>query len=187
MPTRRTSNCAAARFAELGRMVPGISQPVSKEEWMAAHPPGVRRVSRSVWTAGTLWTLAPEQARGPALGDKVFLHAGINPDRAPRELEDINKQVLAEIRRFDEYRRRMVDRRLILPFFTLSEISGGCAGRASSQRDACASRSEPAGMIDPLGSERRSCRSMTGRSFIRMGRCGSEVLRRGHPMWARSR
>ena len=56
------------------------------------------------------------------IDDTVFLHAGINPERAPRELEDINKQALAEIRRFDELRKRMVDGRLILPFATLSEI-----------------------------------------------------------------
>ena len=32
------------------------------------------------------------------LGDTVFLHAGIQPDRAPRRLEDIDTQVLAEIK-----------------------------------------------------------------------------------------
>ena len=56
------------------------------------------------------------------LGDTVFQHAGIKPDVAPRKLEDINKQVLTEIKRMDEYRTRMIARNLILPFFTLDEV-----------------------------------------------------------------
>jgi hypothetical protein len=56
------------------------------------------------------------------LNDTVFLHAGINPEQAPRRLDDVNQQVLGEIRRWDEIQRRMIDRRLVLPFFTLTEV-----------------------------------------------------------------
>ena len=56
------------------------------------------------------------------LGDTVFMHAGINPERAARRLEDINKQVTSDIKRFDEYRSRLIDRQLILPSFMLTEI-----------------------------------------------------------------
>jgi hypothetical protein len=54
-------------------------------------------------------------------GDIVFLHAGVNPDQAPRRLEDVNRQVLAEIKRWDAYQRRMLDRKMVLPHFTLTE------------------------------------------------------------------
>jgi len=136
----------SARFAELGRMVPGISQPVAKEEWMTAHPLGFVEYHEAFGPRGQYGRWLRSKAAVLHLGDKVFLHAGINPDRAPRNLEDINKQVLAEIRRYDEYRRRMVDRRLILPFFTLSEILA--AAQVELQVSASALKPED---VDPLG------------------------------------
>ncbi len=135
-----------ARFAELGRMVPGISHPVTKDEWMAAHPLGFVEYHEAVGPRGRYGRWIRTKPAVLQLGDKVFLHAGINPDRAPRRLEDINRQVLAEIRRFDEYRRRMVDQRLILPFFTSSEIL--TAVQVELQVSASALKPED---VDPLG------------------------------------
>ena len=130
-----------ARFAELGRLVPGISQPLTKDEWMAAHPPGFVEYREAFGPQGRYGRWLRSKPAVLRLGDTVFLHAGINPDWGPRGLEEINKQVLAEIRRFDEYRRRMAGRRLILPFFTSLELL--TAAQVEFQASASAARSRP--------------------------------------------
>ena len=89
---------------------------------MAAHPPGFVEYQEAFAPQGRYGKWLRSKPVVLRIDDTVFLHAGINPERAPRELEEINKQARAEIRQFDELRRRMVDGRLILPFATLSEI-----------------------------------------------------------------
>jgi hypothetical protein len=137
----------SARFAQLGRLIPGISQPVAKDEWMAAHPLGFVEYHEAFGPRGRYGRWLRTKPVVLQLGDTVFLHAGINPDRAPRTLEEINKQVQAEIRRFDEIRRRMVDRRLILPFFTSSEILAA----AQVELQIAAAAQDPPTNPDPLG------------------------------------
>ena len=109
----------AARSVELPRPGPRICQPLS---WMAAHPLGFVEYREAFGPQGRYGRWLRTKATVLHLGDTVFLHAGIQPDRAPRRLEDINKQVVTEIKRIDDYRSRMIGRRLILPFFTLSEV-----------------------------------------------------------------
>jgi calcineurin-like phosphoesterase family protein len=104
------------------RSLPRLYQPLSKDAWMAAHPLGFVEYREALSPQGQYGRWLRAKAPVVRVDDSVFMHAGINPDRAPRNLEDINKQVAAEIKRFDEYRNRMVDRKLILPFFTLEEV-----------------------------------------------------------------
>ena len=130
-----------SRLAELGGPVPGVSQPVAKDEWMAAHPLGFLEYHEAFAPRGRYGRWLRNKRAVVQHGNAVFLHAGINPDRAPRTLEEINKQVLAELRRFDDYRRRMADRRLVLPFFTLTEVV--TAARVELQAAAAAVKSRP--------------------------------------------
>jgi hypothetical protein len=90
------------------------------------------------------------------LNDIVFLHGGLNPGWAARSVEDVNKQVAAEIRRWDEYQTRLGARKMVLPYFTLSEVLGSAQfeievaaalARAGAGRDRSGF---PAG-DDPLG------------------------------------
>ena len=138
----------SARFAQLGRLIPGISQPVAKDEWMAAHPLGFVEYHEAFGPRGRYGRWLRAKPAVLQIGDTVFLHAGINPDRAPRTLEEINKQVQAEIRRFDQIRGRMVDRRLILPFYTSSEI---LAAAQVELQLAAAAQQDPTANPDPLG------------------------------------
>jgi hypothetical protein len=87
------------------------------------------------------------------------MHAGINSDKAPRALEDINKQVASEIKRFDDFRSRMIDRKLILPFFTLREVLDVAQIEVESSTSAANGRTSDGGaggldamsIPDPLG------------------------------------
>ena len=137
-----------ARSVALGRIIPGVSQPVSKEAWMATHPVGFLEYREAFSPRGRYGRWLRSKSAVLQLGDTVFLHAGVNPERAPRRLEDINRQVLAEIKRFDDYRSRMLDRGLILPFFTLSEMVAAAQVEVAI---AAAAAVDPLTDPDPLG------------------------------------
>ena len=136
----------SARSVTLGRIIPGVSQPVSKEVWMATHPVGFLEYREAFSPQGRYGRWLRSKPAVLQVGDTVFLHAGVNPERAPRRLEDINRQVLAEIKRFDDLSSRMLDRKLILPFFTLSEMLA--AAQVEVAAAAAASNTGPA---DPFG------------------------------------
>jgi len=52
----------------------------------------------------------------------MLVTAGIAPEMAPKELEDINRQVRREVETFDRVVEIMVARGWALPFFTLQEL-----------------------------------------------------------------
>ena len=112
----------AANAALFPRSPPRFYQPVSKSEWMEAHPLGYVEYREAFGPQGRYGKWLRTRQVMLRLDDVVFMHAGINPEQAPRRLDDINKQVTTEIRRFDDYRRRMLDRKLILSYFSLPEI-----------------------------------------------------------------
>ncbi len=101
---------------------PRFYQPVSKADWMAAHPIGYVEYRSAMSPQGRYGRWIRTRPAVLQLNGIVFLHGGLNPERTPRRLEDVNKQVLAEIKRWDDYQTRMVDRKMVLPFFTLPEI-----------------------------------------------------------------
>jgi hypothetical protein len=148
----------AARSVQLPPQVSKIYQPSSKGDWMAAHPLGFVEYRQAFGPQGRYGRWLRNKSTVLRLGDTVFLHGGLQPDRAPRKLEDINKQVLAELKRFDAYRSLMADRKLILPFFTLSEVleaaqveAGGSGLRTEPSRDIAGSgESGPWDTPDPL-------------------------------------
>jgi len=152
-----------ARAVQLPRPVPRIYQPVSKGDWMAAHAPGFVEYREAFGPQGRYGRWLRTKPTVLRLGDTVFLHGGLQPDRAPRRLEDVNTQMLAEIKRFDDYRSLMIDRKLILPFFTFQEMLAAAqaeieAGRTAAHREAAGEIAAPGerGSFDhpdPLGLE----------------------------------
>jgi Calcineurin-like phosphoesterase len=57
------------------------------------------------------------------VGDTLFMHAGVNPGRpAPQSIDEVNERARTEIRRLDQYRERLVSRKLAQPSFTLQQI-----------------------------------------------------------------
>ena len=76
-------------------MPPRIYQPVGKLEWMAAHPPGYIEYRGAFGPQGRYGRWLRTKQPVLQLGDIVFMHAGINPDRRARRLDDMNRQVLA--------------------------------------------------------------------------------------------
>ena len=101
---------------------PAPFQAISREAWMEANPPGAVEYREAFAPQGRYGKWLRAKAAVLQLGDIVFMHAGINPVNAPRRLDDINKQVAGDIRKLDDHRRRMADRKLILPTFALRDV-----------------------------------------------------------------
>ena len=127
---------------------PALYQPVSKSEWMAAHPSGRLEYREAFGPQGRYGRWLRTKSTVLQLGDTVFMHAGINPERAPRRLDDINKQVASRdqaVRRVSQPDDRS---KLILPSFTLSEIL--TAAQIEVQIAAAHSKSAQAGPPESL-------------------------------------
>jgi len=61
------------------------------------------------------------------VNDSIFLHGGIKTDFASWKLEQINDVVAQEIKNFDAFQKYMVDEKIILPFYTLKEMTEAAA------------------------------------------------------------
>jgi len=121
---------ADARAKQLGSR-PKVYD-VTREDWMAAHPPGMLEYMDELSPDGTYgrWL-----RRRPAVVDvdgTVFMHAGLNPETAPDSLDKVNDQVHGDIDAFDGYRRYLVDQKIILPFFTMPEVLAAAQAEAVS-------------------------------------------------------
>jgi Calcineurin-like phosphoesterase len=108
----------AARASRLGTAPAALS----RDAWMAAHPPGFLEYRDAIGPDGHYGKWLRRLPAAAQIGDSIFLHGGIHPDAPPDSIEDLNKQVAREIRTLDEYRKHLVDRGVILPFFTLKEM-----------------------------------------------------------------
>jgi hypothetical protein len=115
----------AAEFASVagGQLpVPAIYQPPSREEWLAAHPPGFIEYLDALGPTGVYGQWLRARSATVKVGETIFLHGGFNPDTAPKTLDAANEQVRREIALFDRARALLVDREAALPFFRFQEI-----------------------------------------------------------------
>ena len=110
----------ADRAAFLGPLAPN---PLPRAQWMEAHPPGFFAYMDAFGPDGTYgrWLRAkPVVAR---VGDSIFLHGGLHPTKAPTDLSEINDRARRELETYDRYRNHLVERGVILPFFTFEETT----------------------------------------------------------------
>ena len=106
------------RIAALGHAPPNLQ---TEEEWMATHPLGFVEYLEAIGPEGRYGRWLRSKPVAARVGDAIFMHGGIDPDLAPPTLEDINEQARSEIQTFDDFHRHLVDRKMILPFFTFEE------------------------------------------------------------------
>ena len=94
----------------------------TREEWMAAHPPGFVEYREALSTRGEYGRWLRSRPIVVMIGDTIFMHAGVNPDQGPNKLDDLNTRVRDELKRYDASFQRLIDRKVALPFFTLQEV-----------------------------------------------------------------
>ena len=93
----------------------------SPDAWMAAHPPGFLEYVAAFGPDGSYGKWLRSRDVAVQVRDTIFMHAGLDPASAPPTLDEVNRLVRDEIRAYDRSRKYMVDKGLILPFFTLKE------------------------------------------------------------------
>jgi hypothetical protein len=94
----------------------------SRDAWMTAHPAGFLEYREALAPRGRYGAWLRKHDMVVVVGDSIFMHAGLAPATAPPKLSDLNAQLRGEVRRFDQFLQQLVDKKLALPFFTLSEI-----------------------------------------------------------------
>ncbi len=101
---------------------------LSREQWMAAHPPGYLEYRASLLPDGRYGKWLRTHDAAVMIDRTVFMHAGLNPGNAARTIADLNAQVRGDLAASDANRQVLADRGLILPFFTLNEIAAAAQG-----------------------------------------------------------
>lgn len=96
--------------------------PEMRQAWKQKHPVGYLEHREAFGPEGTYgrW-IRGHKAVGEAKGI-LFLHGGISPAVSDLSVKALNDRVRKEIQTFDQYRKYMIDRKLILPFFDLDEM-----------------------------------------------------------------
>jgi hypothetical protein len=109
--------------------------PATEEEWMARHPAGFLEYREAMSPDGNYGKWLRQHAAVAKIGGVIFLHGGIHPNLTSLKLEQINSQVHEEIEEFDKTKQYLISRKLMLPFFTIQEISVAAQAQLMADRD----------------------------------------------------
>jgi hypothetical protein len=89
---------------------------------MDAHPPGYLEYLDALGPRGKYGRWLRKRPVIVKVGETLFVHGGVNPDFQPTSVKRINDQAHLEIVALDRIREYLIRKRLILPFFSYSEI-----------------------------------------------------------------
>ncbi len=96
---------------------------VTESQWMAKHPLGFIEQRETFTAGGSYGSWVRNRQTVAKVERMLFVHGGITPDVATMKIEEINAQIHAEEQQFDDMKQYLIDEKLILPFFTLQEIT----------------------------------------------------------------
>jgi hypothetical protein len=128
---RRSENRRQAAFKQSVALHERLTGRYGKEpwplagesEWKERHPLGLIEFQEALGRNGKYGRWIRSRQTAVRVGDTIFIHGGISPNARQRTIEEINRQVAMEIEAFDRIRDYLVAQNLIMPFFTLPEIS----------------------------------------------------------------
>ena len=112
---------------------------VTDPEWMQKHPGGFLEYREAMSPEGKYGKWVRQHSAVAKIGDTIFLHGGIDPNLSSLKLEQMNAQIAEELAEFDKTKQLLVSRKLILPFFTIQEISAAVQAQLHSEGTADAS------------------------------------------------
>lgn len=95
---------------------------LTREQWMEAHPIGYLEYRAAMSPKGKYGRWLRGKPMVTAFGGAIFMHAGINPAKAPNKIDDLNDTLRDEVRLMDRFLERLVDKKLALPYFTRREV-----------------------------------------------------------------
>jgi Calcineurin-like phosphoesterase len=113
-----------------------LPQPMelTEAEWMARHPPGFVEQREAFSPKGSYGKWLREHSAVAKIGEVIFVHGGIHPNLAHLKLDTMNSHIRDEIKAFDSAEQDLLDQKVILPFFTLQEISAAVQAELTAER-----------------------------------------------------
>ena len=94
---------------------------LDRDAWMKMHPRGSIEYTDAFGPSGTYGRWIRSRKAVLQIGDTIFMHAGLNPDRLIT-IDEVNRTVEQEVRSWDELAASLERARVAAPFFTLQEI-----------------------------------------------------------------
>ncbi len=107
---------------------------VTEAEWMPRHPIGFIEHQQAFSPSGSYGKWVREHSAIGKVGDVIFLHGGLHPDLTDLTLDTINSRIRDEIKAFDTAKQYLQDETIILPFFTLQEITAVVQAELTAER-----------------------------------------------------
>lgn len=105
----------------------GRGDPIAtRDEWMAAHPPGFAEYVDALGPRGKYGRWIRSHKVVTTVNRTAFMHAGIRPD-LPGTLDDVNRVAATDIAAWDTTRAAMVQAQLVPPTCTLREAVSAAA------------------------------------------------------------
>jgi Calcineurin-like phosphoesterase len=106
-------------------LVAEFHQPMelTEAEWMARHPAGFIEQREAFGPEGKYGVWLRGHAAVAEIEGIIFLHGGIHPDLAKMKPDAMNRKIHDEIKEFDATKQYLLNENLILPFFSLQEIT----------------------------------------------------------------
>jgi hypothetical protein len=111
----------AAHKKEKGEPIPSVYAQ-THEAWLTTHPLGFAEYKDALSARGKYGAWLRAKPIVTEVAGNIFMHAGVNPNRAPASIEDLNVQVRDEIKRMDRFREQLIQLGLATREFTLQEI-----------------------------------------------------------------
>jgi hypothetical protein len=113
-----------------------LPQPMelTEPEWMARHPQGFVEQREAFSPNGIYGKWLREHSAVAQIGGVIFLHGGIHPSLAHLKLETINSHIRDEIKAFDAAKQYLQNEKVILPFFSLQEMTAVVQAELSAER-----------------------------------------------------
>jgi hypothetical protein len=109
--------------AALLQAIPQLFSASTEQEWEAQHPAGFIEQREAFRAEGKYGRWLRERAAVADIDHVIFLHGGLDSSVSSLKVEEINRRIQEEIASFDAAKKFMVSQRLVLPFFTLQEIT----------------------------------------------------------------
>lgn len=167
----------AALLVKLPQAFPETTQ----AEWMARHPAGFIEQREAFSPEGKYGKWLRERPAVAEVEHVVFLHGGIDPSLSSMKLEEMDRRVHEEIGAFDRAKEYLVAQHLILPFFTLAEVTAVVQAEVAVRESAPESRHPSA--ISPDGQMPEHTQLELMRNFLDYG--GWLSVASNGPLWFR--
>ena len=126
--------------AALLQTIPQMFAASTEEEWQVQHPAGFIEQREAFSPEGKYGKWLRERPAVADINHVIFLHGGLDPSVSSLKLDEINRRIKEEIASFDAAKKFMVSQRLILPFFTLQEITAVLQAELQARQNAPGTR-----------------------------------------------